>query len=90
MKVEVRIPRVLEKYAHGRSAITLEGNRVCGLLSDLHRLYPQLYISICDETGKLRKHVHLFINDVLWTEDSVHDELSDDDIVSVFQAVSGG
>ena len=45
---------------------------------------------ICDETGALRPHLHLFINNDLLADRGFETRIEPNDVVSVFQAVSGG
>lgn len=91
MAITFRIPRVLQQRCAGMSEFSLDGGNVRELLQHVKFHYPELYSSICDETGHIRPHVNLFINDQLLTARQGLDAMVESgDVVSVFQAVSGG
>jgi molybdopterin converting factor small subunit len=91
MKIKVQIPRVLEKYCDGNLEIGIKGDTVAELLAQLQHHYPALYVCVCDETGRLRQHINLFVNnDLLVERQDLATRLAPGDVVSIFQAVSGG
>ena len=91
MKTKFRIPRVLQKYCEGDLELLIDAETVGELLDDVRQNYPSLYGCICDETGSLRQHINLFVNSSLVVERKNFDKrLESGDVVSVFQAVSGG
>ncbi|MCA9178855.1 MAG: MoaD/ThiS family protein [Planctomycetales bacterium] len=90
-EIRLQIPRVLARYADGRTELWLAGATVGELLTHLRQERPELYRCVCDETGRVRTHINLFVNnDFLHQRDGLNTELTADDVVSVFQAVSGG
>jgi hypothetical protein len=52
---------------------------------------PRLRSYILDDQGRLRRHVHVYVNETR-IADSVHlgDPVGDDDEIFVFQALTGG
>jgi molybdopterin synthase sulfur carrier subunit len=57
----------------------------------IERSHPSLYRGICDETGKVRAHVNLFVNESHLRELSGLDTpLSHGDVIFILPAVSGG
>ena len=90
MKTKLIIPSVLRKYSEDEIEIVFDGNTVRDLLNKLKRQNPQLHNSICDETGKVRPHINLFLDDELLHRDRLDRQLGSGIVVSVFQAVSGG
>lgn len=60
-------------------------------LEALERSQSALYRNICDETGKVRRHLNVFVN-----SDNVRDlagvdtPLAAGDVVTILPAVSGG
>ncbi|MEZ6062028.1 MAG: MoaD/ThiS family protein [Planctomycetaceae bacterium] len=91
MVTAFRIPRVLQRYADGEAELSLAGETVRQVLVAVKRQHPDLYGCICDETGSVRRHVNLFVNDsFLHDRDGLETRLEPGDVVSVFQAVSGG
>jgi len=90
MRTTLRIPRVLVDYTDGDDCLRIEGTTVAELLGRLAQSHPRLYACLCDETGSVRKHIHLFVNNSLVTSDQFDRRLEPVDTVHVFQAVSGG
>ena len=84
----MQIPSSLRHEVRGARQVTLSAATVAEALALLERSHPPLYKSVCDETGAVRRHVHLFINSSL-----VHRldaKLADGDTLSIMPAVSGG
>ena len=60
-------------------------------LENLERSEPALYRNICDETGKVRKHLNVFVNsDNMRDLNGVDTTLAAGDVVTFLPAVSGG
>lgn len=93
MQIKFQFPRILWKSTtaeQGERDLHVSGGTVADLLREVQRLEPQLYRCICDETGRLRQHLNLFINDTLLDRNQLQTRLCSGDVVQVFQAVSGG
>jgi MoaD family protein len=60
-------------------------------LDQLERDHPELYRNICDETGKVRQHLNVFVNTENVRELSGLDtKLAPGDELTILPAVSGG
>ena len=60
-------------------------------LEQLERSHPSLYSSVCDETGKVRRHVNLFVNDSnVRDRQGLDTALVPGDVLTIVPAVSGG
>jgi molybdopterin converting factor small subunit len=70
---------------------SVEGASVRTVLDNLFADNPRLRSYILDDQGRLRRHVHIYVNDTRIT-DPVHlaDSVDDGDEVFVFQALTGG
>ena len=68
------------------------GNSLDDLLSELDRRYPGFRDSVCDEAGKVRVYVNLFVNRELVASrpDALMSRLSDGDEVYILASVAGG
>lgn len=88
MSVTVHVPAVLRAWCGGAARLSVGGATVRALLAELERSHPSLYRSVCDETGKVRRHVNLFVNTTHVRE--LDTQLSAGDEVSILPAVSGG
>ena len=67
------------------------GGSVRTVLDNVFAANPRLRSYILDDQGRLRRHVHIYVNDARIT-DSVHlaDAVGERDEVFVFQALTGG
>ena len=89
--VEFHIPGLLAQYSGGARMLEVSGATVGSALDEVKRQYPSLYVNICDETGAVRRHVGVFVN-----EDHIRDlngldtALAPGDAVTIMPAVSGG
>ena len=91
MAVTIHIPSVLRTSCGDKSELSLSAANVQEALEQIKQDYPALYVSICNETGSLRPHVNLFINSSLVNRSEIRNtSLTSDDVLYVFQAVSGG
>ena len=71
--------------------LVLEAATIADLVRGLDELAPGLALYLCDERGRLRPHVNIFIGEER-VADRTHlsDPLQRDSRVSVIQALSGG
>ncbi|PQO33993.1 MoaD/ThiS family protein [Blastopirellula marina] len=91
MPITVQIPSSLRAECGGSSQLELRAATVHEALEVLQRTQPGLYQSVCDETGTLRKHMNLFVNDSLLSRrDGPQTELHSGDTLYIMTAVSGG
>ena len=91
MAVTVRIPTPLQRLTNGQGEVQCEGQNVRALLDDLERRHPGVKERICDETGKLRRFVNVFVNeeDIRFLQ-SDQTPVKDGDEVSIIPAIAGG
>ena len=91
MTTAFQIPRVLRETCGGVEELSLDGQTLRAILADLKRKHPRTYSCICNETGAIRPHINIFINNSLLNGRIENDvPLESNDVVYVFQAVSGG
>lgn len=93
MTVKVQISRTLQEYCHEASEIRISASDVGAALKTLHSEYPSLYNSVCDETGRVRRHLNLFVNcDLVPVQNAngLDMLLHSGDVLTIWQAVSGG
>lgn len=91
MSITVQVPGVLRACCAGASDIPLSTSSVGTALLELEKKYPALYRSICEETGKVRRHVNLFVNTSNIRDlKGLDTALAPGDIITILPAVSGG
>ncbi len=83
----VRLRGPLKRLAGDRSEHALEGTTVLELLRDLERVHPATDGWILDERGALRRHINVFVNGELGSQES---PVGGDDRIDVLPAISGG
>lgn len=89
--ITVHVPWALRACCKGASELPVSAPSVRAVLGELERREPLLYRSICDETGKVRPHVNLFVNTSHVRELAGLDTaLVPGDAVTILPAVSGG
>ena len=89
--ITVHVPAPLRDCCAGASELTLPATSLRGALERIERRHPALHRSICDETGAVRRHVGLFVNN--WhmrDRNGLDTPLAPGDVVTILPAVSGG
>jgi MoaD family protein len=91
MSITIQIPAALRDCCEGRAELSVSAETVGAALEQLERSHPALYRSICDETGAMRRHVHVFLNSSLVLgREGMRTALASGDVVAIMPAVSGG
>ena len=81
----------LREYCGGAKELSASARTVRSLLEQLERDQPLLYRNLCDETGKVRRHLNVFVNtENVRDLDGVDTALIDGNVVTFLPAVSGG
>jgi molybdopterin synthase sulfur carrier subunit len=89
--VTLHIPGSLSEFSGAESAVALEAASVRELLARLAQERPRLYAGICDETGRIRKHMNLFVNHKhIRDREGLETPLAPGDALYAWPAVSGG
>ena len=87
----VRVPSMLRPSCGGAREIPVTAGTVRAALEEIARLHPGLYRSVCDETGRVRPHIGLFVNrDHVRDRGGLDAPLAPGDSLSILTAVSGG
>ncbi len=91
MAIQVLIPTPLQKFTNDEASVSLEATSIDGLLQALEDRYPGIQARLCDENGKLRRFLNLYVNseDIRFLDNQAT-LLSDGDEVSIVPAVAGG
>ncbi len=91
MNITVLVPQPLRAFSGSAPEISLSVASVRAALEELERSHPALYHSICDETGRVRRHVNLFVNKHhVRDRDGLDTALAPGDVIMILPAVSGG
>jgi molybdopterin synthase sulfur carrier subunit len=89
--VTIHVYGVLRTYCAGASQLSISAHTVRAALEDLERNQSTLYRNLCDETGKVRRHLNVFVNSNNVRDlDGIDTTLTPGDVVTILPAVSGG
>ncbi|MFN5163136.1 MAG: MoaD/ThiS family protein, partial [Cyanobacteriota bacterium] len=85
------IPTPLQKFTNEEATASVEAGRVDQLLQALEGRYPGILNRLCDENGKLRRFLNVYVNseDIRFLDNQTT-ALNDGDEVSIVPAVAGG
>ena len=91
MPVTVRIPTPLRKLTDNRSEIEIDGETVESLIGNMEASYPGIKDRLCDESGKVRRFINIYINeeDIRFL-DGTDTAVKAGDRVSIVPAIAGG
>jgi molybdopterin synthase sulfur carrier subunit len=91
MAVRVRVPTPLRKFTQGADEVNAQGGTVKALVEDLEANFPGIKARICDETGKVRRFVNVYVNgdDIRFLQ-NLETTLKEGDNISIVPAIAGG
>ncbi|MFM8524821.1 MAG: MoaD/ThiS family protein [Cyanobacteriota bacterium] len=91
MAVQVLIPTPLQKFTDNEASLSLEATSVDALLQALEGRYSGILARLCDDNGKLRRFLNVYVNseDIRFLDNQAT-ALKDGDEVSIVPAVAGG
>lgn len=91
MSASIHVPGPLRMYCDGARELPTEATNVRDALRDLEARFPTLHRSVCHETGAVRRHINLFVNeDHIRDRDGLETSLAPGDVLIILPAVSGG
>lgn len=86
--MNVRIPTPLRSYTAQAADVEANGTNLDEILIDLDRQYPGLRFRVVDEQGRLRQHMRIFVNETIVRD--LSSKVTDNDVITLMQALSGG
>lgn len=91
MSVRIRVPTPLRKFTQGADEVDAQGDTVKALVDDLEHQFPGIKERICDETGKVRRFVNVYVNgdDIRFLQ-NLETTVSSGDNISIVPAIAGG
>jgi len=91
MAIKVRIPTPLQKLTNNQAEVPIEGKTIGELIEKLNASYPGFKQRVCDESGKVRRFVNIFLNDEdIRFLNKEATPVKDGDEVSIIPAIAGG
>lgn len=91
MSIKVRIPQPLQKLTQGKELVEAVASDVRSLIDDLEKSFPGIRDRICDESGRVRRFINIYVNDedVRFAQGEAT-ALKEGDEVSIIPAIAGG
>lgn len=91
MPVNIRIPSVLRNLTAGQETISVTAGTVDEALQALEVAHPGIKARLCDEAGKLRRFVNVFVadEDIRFLEGPAT-PVKDGDLIDIVPAIAGG
>lgn len=91
MSVTVLVPTALQNFTNNQATLECSGSTIAELLDSLEQNFPGIKSRLCDEQGKPRRFLNLYLNseDIRFL-DGTETPLKDGDEVSIVPAVAGG
>lgn len=91
MSVRVRVPTPLRRFTSGADEVSASGATVASVVENLEQHHPGIKERICDEEGKIRRFVNIFVNgDDIRFLNNLETMVKDGDEVSIVPAIAGG
>jgi molybdopterin synthase sulfur carrier subunit len=91
MSVKVRIPTPLRRFTGGAEEVAAGGATIGLVVNDLERQYPGIKERLCDEEGRVRRFVNVYVNgDDIRFLNNLETAVKDGDEVSIVPAIAGG
>lgn len=91
MSVQVRIPTPLRRFTAGAEEVAASGTTVGHVVEDLERQFPGIKERLCDEQGRVRRFVNLYLNgDDVRFLNNLETSVKDGDELSIVPAIAGG
>ena len=89
--ITIHVPGPLRTYCAGAAQLSISAHTVRTALEDLQQSQSAFYRNVCDEAGRVRRHLNVFVNsDNVRDLDGVDTKLTPGDVVTILPAVSGG
>lgn len=91
MSAQVRIPTPLRRFTAGAEAVEATGTTVGHIVEDLERQFPGVKERLCDEEGRVRRFVNIYLNgDDIRFLNHLETDVKDGDELSIVPAIAGG
>ena len=91
MSVLVRIPTPLRRFTNGSDEVNSQGATVGAVVEDLEQRHPGIKERLCDDAGRVRRFVNIYVNgDDIRFLSHLDTAVKDGDEVSIVPAIAGG
>lgn len=89
--IQVLIPTPLRRYTGGEARVPGAGASVGEVLEDLNARFPGIRDRVCEDDGKIRRFVNVFVNGQnVRTLQGASTPVKDGDEIGIIPAMAGG
>ena len=91
MSVQVGIPTPLRRFTAGAEEVGVSGTTISAVVEDLEKKHPGIKERLCDEQGRVRRFVNIYVNgDDIRFLSNLDTSVKDGDEVAIVPAIAGG
>jgi len=91
MSILVRIPTPLRRFTNGSDEVGTDGATIGAVVDSLEKNYPGIKERLCDDEGRVRRFVNIYVNgDDIRFLSNLDTPVKDGDEVSIVPAIAGG
>ncbi len=91
MPAKVRIPTPLRRFTGGAEEVGAAGSTVAAVVDDLERQFAGIKERLCDDEGRVRRFVNIYLNgDDIRFLSNLETAVKDGDELSIVPAIAGG
>jgi molybdopterin synthase sulfur carrier subunit len=90
--VRVHVTQMLVRHLNVKPEFVVDAKSLGGLLDEVDREYQGFKDSVCDESGKIRVYINVFVNgeNVSQDAEALSTPFSDGDEIHILASVAGG
>ena len=90
MPIKIRIPTPLQKLT-GQGEVQVQAGNIKDMIAQLEANFPGMKDRLCDDTGKIRRFVNVYLNeeDIRFLNQE-ETKIKDGDEISIVPAIAGG
>jgi sulfur-carrier protein len=91
MSTRVRVPTPLRRFTRGSEEVGANGATIGAVVEDLERQFPGIKEKLCDDEGRVRRFVNIYLNgdDIRFLQ-NLETGVKDGDELSIVPAIAGG
>ena len=90
MSVRIRVHPLLQEMAKDQDIVEIEGENVGECLWNLDKKFPGMAENLFDRSGKLLKHIEIFVNGKTAFPNELATVVTDGDEISILILLAGG
>ncbi len=90
MSIEVKIASIFLQYTNAQKVARVKGSTVGECLDHLVEQFPDLKPALFDKTGRLRRHIDIYVNDESAYPEELAKPVKNGDKLDLLMLIAGG